>query len=111
MPKHKALLLQGYLFHPYREGVPKNLPNEINPSHLHGWWIRNNDTDLLGNQFEYALMQKPFWLTPCVLETFSLNKLMGIVKGMTFPCLVTRGHLIGGNWQETDRGFIVPDSW
>lgn len=110
-PKTKVLLLQGYLFHPFQEGAPKQLADEINPEHLQGWWLRSRDISLLGDRFQTAIMQKPYWLNAAVTETIDTTSLTEVLKGSNFPLLVTRGIMSEEGWQEHDRGFIVPDSW
>ncbi|MGI1670136.1 MAG: DUF1853 family protein [Neptuniibacter sp.] len=110
-PQTKVLLLQGYLFHPFQEGTPKQLADEINPQHLQGWWLRSRDISLLGEQYQTAIMQKPYWLNAAITETIDKSSLKEVVKETNFPLLVTRGMMSEGSWQEHDRGFIVPDSW
>lgn len=110
-PQTKALLLQGYLFHPFQEGAPKQLANEINPEHLQGWWLRGRDISLLGEQFQTAIMPKPYWLNAVITETIDKTSLIDTLKETNFPLLVTRGMMSKDGWLEHDRGFIVPDSW
>lgn len=110
-PQTKVLLLQGYLFHPFQEGAPKQLASEINPEHLQGWWLRSRDISLLGEQFQTAIMHKPYWLNAVITETIDKTSLQEVLKETNFPLLVTRGLMSEDGWKEHDRGFIVPDLW
>jgi hypothetical protein len=107
----QVLLLQGYLFHPFKEGVPENMAQEINPNHLNGWWLKQSDVVLLGEDLEFAQMHKPYWLTPNISQAMNIEELKERIQDLNFPILITRGIFRNNQWQEHDRGFIVPDAW
>ncbi|MCP4598866.1 DUF1853 family protein [Neptuniibacter sp.] len=116
-PKHKILLLRGYLFHPFSEFEAASAAHvetfapDINPEHLRGWWMRKSEAELLGTQYHYSIMKKPYWLSPNVIENYSLDELKTRLDGVDFPVLVNRGRFEKSRWVEKDRGFIVPEGW
>lgn len=107
----QVLLLQGYLFHPFTEGVPTSIAQEINPNHLKGWWLTHSEIELLEDEFEFAQMKKPYWLSPNFSQTMQLKELKERLQETEFPILITRGKFRNNDWEEHDRGFIVPDTW
>lgn len=107
----QVLLLQGYLFHPFKEGVPENIAPEINPNHLNGWWLKQSNVELLGADLELAQMHKPYWLTPNINQAMRIEELKERLQEIEFPILITRGKFRNNEWEEHDRGFIVPDGW
>lgn len=110
-PSTKALLLQGYLFHPLSDPDPVELAAEINPNHLAGWWVKPSQMNLLDNNSRYAVLEKPYWLSPKVESAVCITQLSTLAANYGFPQLISRGNWLNGKWQEIDRGFIVPEAW
>ncbi|WP_067864779.1 DUF1853 family protein [Neptuniibacter marinus] len=109
-PSKKLMLLQGYLF--YHLSQPCNLSTlhpEINPDHKKGWWIKQQEQHLLSEQFNYAILEKPYWLSPKVNSLKTLNQFKLVIDGSDKPLLVVRFDKTTGG--EVDRGFIVPNQW
>lgn len=107
----KALLLQGYLFHPLADSDVSNLAAGINPEHLKGWWVRPSQIELLDRHSHYAVMEKPYWLTPRIDKAFDFKQLRLLGDKCRFPLLISRGDWNEGQWIEADRGFLVPEDW
>ena len=110
----QALLLQGYLFHPWGEGCPPQLAAEINPHHWQGWWLRQGDVKKLSeadSALRFAILQKPFWLAARADENLELERLEVLLSGVSCPVLISRGYVTDHGWKELDRGFVVPDNW
>lgn len=110
-PTNKVMLLQGYLFHPFEEGQAVQLPIEINTNHLSGWWLRQNTLSQLKHDCQFAILRKPYWLTPNVDRPIDFEELVNEVKQHNFPILISRGVKVDDYWEEKDRGFVVPDDW
>ncbi|MFW1676401.1 DUF1853 family protein [Pontibacter sp. JAM-7] len=113
IPQRQRLLLQGYLFHPWQEGCPEQLAPEINPAHLQGWWLRQASASTLWQDTQLQLMplDKPYWLHARLQAPISQAEFNHWLSQQTRPVLVSRGIIDKGAWAETDRGFIVPDTW
>ncbi len=120
IPRHQHLLIQGYLFYPWHQTMiaPAALHPAINPQHNHGWWLHQHKRDQLtsNNSHQSLALQirdKPDWLLnwnkPPQTENNAVEQRLAQATG---PILVSRlAQDNEGNWQEVDRGFVVPDNW
>ncbi|WP_286238571.1 DUF1853 family protein [Neptuniibacter halophilus] len=109
-PEVRALLLQGYLFHPYSEWqqTMPELHADINPQHLRGWWLRFSKLERINTACAYSIMQKPDWLTADYRTLLSFAELKDYLSAAKGPQLVARFNQAG---EESDRGFVVSDDW
>ncbi len=115
------LLMPGYLF--YRTGVELSssaLHRDISAGHLRGWWLPLGELERLpaGADHRYAILPKLHWLAPArfgetqVLERHDLREQLAQRSGPALVAQLSRLSLEGpGNWGETSRGFVVPDTW
>lgn len=110
-PSLRALLLQGYLFHPFAEGCPAHLADGINPKHLQGWWIRTSELSLIESDALFIEMKKPYWLSPVIEQPLDFTALASLAATKRSPVLVCRVKNGAAGWYELDRGFIVPEDW
>lgn len=109
-PTKKIMLLQGYLFYHLDQAASTlQLAAEINPLHQKGWWIRQNEYRKLSDQFNYAVLQKPYWLSPRPEKLATYHEFIKGICHYDRPQLICRFDKITGN--EVDRGFIVPNLW
>ncbi len=108
----RRVLLQGFLFHPFGEPVPRLHP-AINPQHSRGWWLRSDEAcAVIRSPYRFKLMAKPFWLYPDVdAGLLSPEQCLEYLAQAERPRLVARMTYRDGEWQEWDRGFVVPVAW
>lgn len=108
------IFMPGYLFYPEAKDV--TLPEYVPRNHLHGKWrylSQVTPADIHG----WTLLTKPHWIGPWsqreAPETASVTAALNAIKHHSIPLLFARleQDSIGGLWQETDRLFVVPDSW
>lgn len=108
-PSIFIMLIQGYLFHPFDEfGSQIELHPTINPNHLQGWWLRQNEVSNIKDADQYVIMKKPFWLIANRSNLLTYSELKLELLEMDRPILVSRFDKTGS---EQDRGFIVPNEW
>lgn len=106
-PDIRALLMQGYLFHPLNEQASPLHP-AINNNHLRGWWIYERDTQHICGAPTYQILEKPFWLHQSTSEFISFRKLAKLMENLKQPALIRRLDKEG---EEIDRGFILNNDW
>ncbi|WP_415903610.1 DUF1853 family protein [Neptuniibacter sp. QD29_5] len=104
-----VMLVQGYLFHPFAEfGSKIALHPTINPSHLQGWWLRQNELGQINDSDFYSIMHKPRWLIADQSNLLDYAELKTELSKADRPILVAR---IDKKGKELDRGFVVPNEW
>ncbi|WP_415884614.1 DUF1853 family protein [Neptuniibacter sp. QD34_54] len=108
-PSIFVMLVQGYLFHPFAEfGTRTEFHPAINPSHLQGWWLRQNALSHINDSDFYTIMIKPHWLIADQSNLLDYAELKTELSKADRPILVARLDKTG---KELDRGFVVPDDW
>lgn len=109
LPEAVAILLQGYLFHPYTEwNQNQQFHPAINPNHLRGWWIRENQLKELTEAYQFVLLRKPYWLSSSRYNRLNFQEMCNQLNLERGPQLIAR---ICEDNHELDRGFIVPQDW
>jgi len=120
-----GLCMQGYLFSPKRESYSPEYSCE-NHGTGYWWYLRDFLRYLDDNtEIEWLILERQRWLSPA--HSSDSNELMraeklveqlqiqiGEMKRPLLLAAMTTKDLIGGDeiiWQETLRGFVVPDSW
>lgn len=116
------ILMQGYLFYPV-DG-PCDPPEEANPSHLRGHWVRIEDMDWWlrskGEDLRYIPLPRLQWLSSLSqamdgAEALDLDGLKAFViqefNRFPNPTLIAACNQHGGQWQEAFRFFVVNDWW
>lgn len=112
-PDQLIILLQGYLFHPWHEWLSSNFEPQlnavINPSHLQGWWLRETNLNLLDQDgCNFSITRKPYWLHPKTDVILDYDALSYTLAELLRPELVIR---LNEQYEEIDRGFVVPKDW
>lgn len=104
-----VMLMQGYLFHPFAEFGSKIEPHPaINPNHLQGWWLRQNEINQVKSPDFYSIMHKPYWLIADHSKLLDYAEFEAELLKADRPTLVARFNKKG---EELDRGFVVPNGW
>lgn len=108
------IFMPGYLFYPEAKDIAA--PEYVPLNHLHGKW-RYLSQVMSANIHGWALLTKPHWIGPWsqreAPETASVTAALNAIERHSIPLLFARleQDSISGLWQETDRLFVVPDSW
>jgi len=109
-PQVFVLLLQGYLFFHYDVwDKPLALHQAINPDHHRGWWLREDEVNLLGENYFFAELIKPYWLSNQLSEYNEKQRFIAKNIPANRPRLICR--IDRETLKEIDRGFIVPRDW
>ncbi|WP_293269074.1 DUF1853 family protein [Neptunomonas sp.] len=119
-PKIRQLLLTGILFYPYHNWRSFICPNPLlNPLHLRGWWLFQNQIDNLQDEPDIRFVILPRWhwiggtkhydtLNPL---TFELMKQQVHADNKPKMLACVRWDREAQCWHEASRGFIVRDNW
>ncbi|MEO7496959.1 MAG: DUF1853 family protein [Massilia sp.] len=104
-----AALVKGWLFYPAASEAPLA---GIGAAHCRGFWcaldeIAQRDDDA------FVVLPRLQWLAPWRGAAPVLDRagLKGELAGMPGPVLVAAVRPSGAGFEETARGFIVPDDW
>lgn len=106
-PSAKALLIQGYLFHPLDEPAQQLHP-AINKHHLKGWWIYAKNLQKIQGDFQYQILRKPYWLRFSETGLMNFAALTEQMISLKQPCLIRR---LDSSAREIDRGFVLNNDW
>lgn len=114
-PPLPAVWVKGWLFyHPSRQQSDL-APAPVNPAHLQGWWVTWSELELLNGKGEaFMLPGKPDWLLPAAYlgnPVFTLTELREHLQEVKRGFLVLALERVDGQWVESSRGFVVPDTW
>lgn len=131
-PWQAQAYLKGWMFHPLgagRDAVPSvPLPAVISAGHGRGWWATRAEwqqaTDAAANGSAVAawsVLPRVHWLAPArltaseVMDRPALGARIAALwqNGQPHEPLLVVGlaENADGTWDETQRGFIVPDDW
>lgn len=109
-PQTLVLLLQGYLFFHYDVwDKPLALHQAINPNHHRGWWLREDEVNQLDENFLFAELIKPYWLSNQLSEYDEKQHFIAKNLPINRPKLISR--IDKNTLKEVDRGFVVPRDW
>ncbi len=120
-------IMKGRIFyHPDQEipgGKLSQLPEGLSPDHARGNWIRQCETGYFSDQADHSrfrVMRKPFWLADEVAASND-RSLMHAAEMVLYldrhfqqskhPVLVSQLSEKENNYQESNRIFVVEDSW
>jgi hypothetical protein len=113
-PVMPRIFMPGYLFYPAETQIIA--PESVPASHLRGQWrylSQIEPSDLPG----WVVLNKPHWIGPWrQSEPPAPNAVTGAlntIERYNIPLLFAKleEDSISGLWQETNRFFVVPDSW
>lgn len=113
-----ALCLQGYLFYPAHEAMPK--PHNAHMHHQRGlWWYLRYFLDEVKALDYWMVLPRHQWLSAA--QTDDIHALLSRdnlrdylrhwVGDLHRPQLIAAMEKNDGIWQEKSRGFVVPDHW
>ncbi len=109
-------LMKGWLF--YRRGeVPPVLKAGVSAQHCRGWWCTLGElASHVGERA--AIIPRLAWMAPARLadeQAMPAAQLADVLRqGFgrdPMPVMVAALERHGGEWLETERGFVVPDQW
>jgi uncharacterized protein len=115
--------VKGRIFYHPLQPVPASLPDRLSHAHLRGSWICQSELDLLDISPEsrmFRVLKKPHWLAPEIVDVNdttlqSLDEIQDRLRKhfaeQATPLLLSVLTKEDRNWQETDRVFVVSDSW
>lgn len=113
-PTTRRIFMPGYLFYPCHARLPA--PALADPEHLCGHWLYLHQAT--GNTIQHwVMLKKPHWLGPWFqhdrpepdLVANALEEIKQTGTPRLFASLAFDGKR--GLWQETNRFFVVPDTW
>jgi len=113
-PVVPRVFMPGYLFYPAETQVIA--PESVPPGHLRGQWCylsQVQSSDLPG----WVVLNKPHWIGPWRQEeppqTDAVTAALNTIKRHGIPLLFAKleKNYASGLWQETNRLFVVPESW
>ena len=113
-PVTPRIFMPGYLFYPVETSVV--VPDTVPANHLRGHWrylsqVSSADT---GN---WVVLNKPHWIGPWRQPeppvASQVAAALEAIRVHNVPLLFAKleQNSASGLWQETDRLFVVPDSW
>ncbi|WP_373001607.1 DUF1853 family protein [Marinobacter sp.] len=113
-PVNPRIFMPGYLFYPAAKHLvaPESVPTD----HLRGRWCylsQVKPSDIPG----WVILNKPHWIGPwCQSEPplpAQVSAALNTIKRYNLPLLFAKleQNSVSGLWRETDRLFVVPDSW
>lgn len=109
-------LLRGWLFYRRGETIPVQTLG-LTPHHCRGWWCTPDEMDSHLTEV-CAVLPRLAWLAPARLgDAVVLNRaqlksqLQSQFQRDPMPVMVASLVREKDVWLETERGFIVPDSW
>jgi hypothetical protein len=113
-PVIPRIFMPGYLFYP--AGTQVIAPESVPASHLRGQWrylSQIEPSDLPG----WVVLNKPHWIGPWRQSEppapDAVTAALNTIERYNIPLLFAKleEDSISGLWQETNRFFVVPDSW
>ena len=113
-PVIPRIFMPGYLFYP--AGTQVIAPESVPASHLRGQWrylSQIETSDLPG----WVVLNKPHWIGPWRQSEppapNAVTAALNTIERYNIPLLFAKleEDSISGLWQETNRFFVVPDSW
>lgn len=108
------IFMPGYLFYP--TGAQVIAPDSVPANHLRGQWCylsQITPSDIPG----WVVLHKPHWIGPWhqqhAPEPQAITGALNIIQRYSVPLLFAKleQNQASGLWQETNRLFVVPDSW
>lgn len=113
------LWLGGYLFYPWPGQAQP--PAGAHPAHLRGRWLHRRDWPVFASQHlpgHWKPLPRQAWLAPALVSTHNCwprrefdDWLQTLGQQFTPQMLVGLEEDEGGDWQEVQRLFLVPDNW
>jgi len=113
-PLTPRIFMPGYLFYP--DDQPVVTPDYVPADHLRGRWMYAHDARAL-NTSHWVVLNKPHWIGNWFQsEQPDIEHIMEAlerVERKVVPQLfaIMRPDHPAGNWLETDRVFVVPETW
>tara|TARA_R110002167_G_scaffold61506_9_gene173442 strand:+ start:432 stop:1328 length:897 start_codon:yes stop_codon:yes gene_type:complete len=113
-PLTPRIFMPGYLFYP--DDQPAVTPDYVPAGHLRGRWTYAHDARAIDTS-QWVVLNKPHWIGNWFQseppETEHTQEALKRVENKSVPQLfaVLREDRQTGNWLETDRVFVVPETW
>jgi len=113
-PLTARIFMPGYLFYPASQ--PVITPDYVPADHLRGHWMYARDARAL-NTSHWVVLNKPHWIGNwCQSEQPDIKHVLETLervekKGVPQLFAIMRQDHQTGNWLETDRVFVVPETW
>lgn len=113
-PVTPRIFMPGYLFYP--AGNKVTAPEYVSANHLRGQWCylsQVTPADIRG----WVVLNKPHWIGPWRQSEppapGTVTAALYTIERHSIPFLFAKleQNSVSGFWQETDRLFVVPDSW
>lgn len=111
-------IMKGRLYHPWAQFQISHFaaPEIVNPHHLKGWWLKQQDIHELNHEREdtrLVYLDKSLWLSDVcpedVNQVIDTGDLTEIIKET--DQIAIQVALLDANHQETSRGFILKPDW
>lgn len=113
-PLTPRIFMPGYLFYP--ENLEVLTPDYVPDSHLRGRWMYIQDAKAR-NTSHWVVLNKPHWIGNWFQseppDPEQVLDALARVENRATPQLfaMMEKHSQTGRWLETDRFFVVPESW
>ena len=119
-PEQHQLLLTGILFYPYanwQSFIPHN--QLINPQHLRGWWLFQQQIDALQNEEASCFIILPRWHWMGGIAHYDTLSPLSFAQMKQQVCEDNKPKMLAcvqwdstqQCWHEASRGFVVRDNW
>ncbi len=109
-------LVKGWLFYRRSDAAPCS-DTGISPAHCRGWWCTLSELDAHAGS-HLALLSRLEWMSPARLSDDRVlspqQAMQRLAQGFAsdgMPVMAASLQRDGDAWVESDRGFVVPDSW
>lgn len=103
-------VVKGRLYHPWQKKVSP--PDIVNPEHLSGWWLAEEDLKELRG-YSAAYLSKKYWLSEITpddaLSPMTFEALEEFIK--TTKQIAPQFGLLDGDGAEISRGFVLKPQW
>lgn len=113
-PLTPRIFMPGYLFYP--DDQPAVTPGYVPAEHLRGRWIYAHDARAKDTS-QWVVLNKPHWIGNWIQieppDAEHTQEALKRVENKSVPQLfaVMQQDQQTGNWFETDRVFVVPETW
>jgi hypothetical protein len=112
--KQSRSIMKGRLYHPWEafEAKQFDVPNQVNPTHLRGWWLSLERINQLDGQ-RLVYLDKRLWLAELnqADEEPQLSMQQAAAKAIASKQIALQFALVDAGGNEQSRGFILKPEW
>ena len=107
-------IMKGRLYHPWQAFIAEQfaVPDQVNPSHLRGWWLPLDQINLLDGQ-QLVYLHKGLWLSELTPDDNEprLTAEQAKSKAMASEQIALQFALVNAAGAELSRGFFLKPDW